>query len=138
MANDNQNMLSHAMVHCYIHVNVCFYLSGQKITRLQNEKPIISSPSNFEHTIHVGFDACTGEFTVCRKPSPSLFCSFINFIVKKLYDYYIFLLFSYLSAPFREPSWTWSYGSWIYNYLCNQCLSPLKLLDRIPLMRCSL
>ena len=21
----------------------------------------------------------------------------------------------------------WSYGSWIYNYLCNQCLSPLKL-----------
>jgi len=23
------------------------------------------------------------------------------------------------------PSWLWSYGSWIYNYLCNQCLSPL-------------
>jgi len=23
------------------------------------------------------------------------------------------------------PSWPWSYGSWIYNYLCNQCLSPL-------------
>jgi len=22
-------------------------------------------------------------------------------------------------------SWSWSYGSWIYNYLCNQCLSPL-------------
>ena len=21
------------------------------------------------------------------------------------------------------PSWPWSYGSWIYNYLCNQCLS---------------
>ena len=20
------------------------------------------------------------------------------------------------------PSWSWSYGSWIYNYLCNQCL----------------
>jgi len=20
---------------------------------------------------------------------------------------------------------SWSYGSWIYNYLCNQCLSPL-------------
>lgn len=36
---------------------------SQKITRLQNEKPIISSPSNFEHTIHVGFDAYTGEFT---------------------------------------------------------------------------
>ena len=24
-------------------------------------------------------------------------------------------------------SWLWTYGSWIYNYLCNQCLSPLKL-----------
>ena len=24
-------------------------------------------------------------------------------------------------------SWSWSYGSWIYNYLCNQCLSPLML-----------
>ena len=22
---------------------------------------------------------------------------------------------------------SWSYGSWIYNYLCNQCLSPLML-----------
>jgi hypothetical protein len=28
----------------------------------------------------------------------------------------------------------WSYGSWIYNYLCNQCLSPLKLWVRTPLM----
>ena len=25
------------------------------------------------------------------------------------------------------PSWLWSYGSWIYNYLCNQWLSPLTL-----------
>ena len=25
------------------------------------------------------------------------------------------------------PSWSWSYSSWIYNYLCNLCLSPLKL-----------
>ena len=23
--------------------------------------------------------------------------------------------------------WLWLYGSWIYNYLCNQCLSPLML-----------
>jgi hypothetical protein len=26
----------------------------------------------------------------------------------------------------RGPSWSWSYASWIYNYLCNQCLSPLS------------
>ena len=40
---------------------------------------------------------------------------------------------NYISLK-REPSWSWSYGSWIYNYLCNQCLSPLKLWVRIPLM----
>ena len=28
-------------------------------------------------------------------------------------------------------SWPWSYGSWIYNLLCNQCLSPLMLWVRI-------
>jgi len=22
-------------------------------------------------------------------------------------------------------SWSWSYVRWIYNYLCNQCISPL-------------
>ena len=34
----------------------------------------------------------------------------------------------------KKPSWTWSYGSWIYDYeICNQCLSPLMLWVRIPL-----
>jgi len=35
----------------------------------------------------------------------------------------------------QGPSWTWSYGSWIYNYLCNWCLSPLMLWVRIPLRK---
>jgi len=26
-----------------------------------------------------------------------------------------------------KPPWSWSYGSWIYNYLCNQSLLPLVL-----------
>jgi len=35
-------------------------------------------------------------------------------------------------------SWPWSYGSWIYNYLCNQCLSPLLLWFRISIRaRCT-
>ena len=38
----------------------------------------------------------------------------------------------------RGPSWLWSYHSWIYNYLCNQCLSPLTLWIQIPLRRCVL
>uniref|UniRef100_A0A8D9AWN9 non-specific serine/threonine protein kinase n=2 Tax=Cacopsylla melanoneura TaxID=428564 RepID=A0A8D9AWN9_9HEMI len=29
----------------------------------ESDKPAISYPSNFEHTVHVGFDALTGEFT---------------------------------------------------------------------------
>jgi hypothetical protein len=45
-----------------------------------------------------------------------------------------------LSASFYHimiegPSWSWSYYSLIYNYLYNQCLSPLKLWVRIPLWR---
>jgi len=31
----------------------------------------------------------------------------------------------------QGPSWPWSYSSWIYNYLCNQCLSSLMLWVRI-------
>ena len=34
-----------------------------------------------------------------------------------------------------RPSWSWSYSNWIYNYLCNQYLSPLTLWVRIPLRR---
>ena len=35
-------------------------------------------------------------------------------------------------------SWQWSHGNWIYNYLCNQCLSPLMLWVRISITaRCT-
>jgi hypothetical protein len=38
----------------------------------------------------------------------------------------------------RWPLWPWSYGMWIYNYLCNQCLSPLMLWVRISIRaRCT-
>jgi hypothetical protein len=36
------------------------------------------------------------------------------------------------------PSWSWSYGSWSYDYQCNQCLSPLKWWVRTLFMaRCT-
>jgi hypothetical protein len=39
---------------------------------------------------------------------------------------------------YQGPSWLWSYGSWIYIYLCNQCLSPLMLWVRISIRaRCT-
>ena len=38
----------------------------------------------------------------------------------------------------RGPSWLWSHGSWIYNYLCNQSLSRLMLWVRISIRaRCT-
>jgi hypothetical protein len=33
--------------------------------------------------------------------------------------------------PSQGSSCPWSYGNWIYNYLCNQCLSPLMLWVQI-------
>ncbi|XP_056138880.1 serine/threonine-protein kinase PAK 1 [Lampris incognitus] len=36
---------------------------GGDKTNKKKERPEISLPSDFEHTIHVGFDAVTGEFT---------------------------------------------------------------------------
>jgi len=45
-----------------------------------------------------------------------------------------------VSKVFQQegPSLLWSYGIWIYNYLSNQCLSPLTLGVWIQLMaRCT-
>jgi hypothetical protein len=44
----------------------------------------------------------------------------------------------YSHSSRKGPSWSWSYGSLIYNYLCNQCPSTLKLWVWILLMvRCT-
>ena len=38
----------------------------------------------------------------------------------------------------KGSSWSWSYGCWIYNYLCNQSLSPLRLWVRVSIIaRCT-
>jgi hypothetical protein len=39
------------------------------------------------------------------------------------------------SICYEGSSWSSSYDSCIYSYLCNQCLSPLTLWGRIPLRR---
>jgi hypothetical protein len=39
---------------------------------------------------------------------------------------------------YKGSSCQWSYGSWIYNYICNQCLLPLMLWIRISIRaRCT-
>uniref|UniRef100_A0A3Q3J384 non-specific serine/threonine protein kinase n=1 Tax=Monopterus albus TaxID=43700 RepID=A0A3Q3J384_MONAL len=45
---------------------ISIFTGAEKISRKKDkdkERPEISPPSDFEHTIHVGFDAVTGEFT---------------------------------------------------------------------------
>lgn len=42
----------------------------------EKERPEISLPSDFEHTIHVGFDAVTGEFTVSNHAASRAYQSF--------------------------------------------------------------
>jgi hypothetical protein len=44
----------------------------------------------------------------------------------------------HLYLLYAKQQWPWSYGSWIYNYLCNQYLSPLILWIWISIMaRCT-
>jgi len=57
-----------------------------------------------------------------------------------MFKYQVIFVISLFTSNlhWQGQSWSWSYGSWIRNYLCNQCLSPLKLWVRIPLVaRCT-
>ena len=58
----------------------------------------------------------------------------ITFLIHYIYPT---ILYIYIRNIW-EPSWPWSYGSWIYNYLCNQCLSILMFWVRISIRaRCT-
>jgi hypothetical protein len=58
----------------------------------------------------------------------------INISVISCTPYYTDLTSSIPSKGYSS----WSCDSWIYNYLCNQCISPIKLWVRILLRRCVL
>ena len=59
--------------------------------------------------------------------SVSKLCFWYNY--RKVLFQFFFSAMKYLTVThsISGPSWSWSYGSWIYNYSCNQCLSPLML-----------
>ena len=58
-----------------------------------------------------------------------MICKFTD---KNIYMYYPTSIVNF----YVGLSWSWSYGSWIDNYLCNQCLLlPLTLWVWIPLRR---
>ncbi|CDQ79402.1 unnamed protein product [Oncorhynchus mykiss] len=46
-----------------MHLSSISSLMAMANKKKEKERPEISLPSDFEHTIHVGFDAVTGEFT---------------------------------------------------------------------------
>jgi hypothetical protein len=56
---------------------------------------------------------------------------FLKYLVRVTYTIYQIWHFKVNEGPL----WLWSYGSWINNYLCSQCLSPLTLWIWIPLRR---
>jgi hypothetical protein len=73
---------------------------------------------------------------LCRSSFVLLyFCTFGHCVVCSSSIYGFWLPPFGIFKLFLGPSWSWSHGSWIYNYVCNQCLSPLlKLRVRIPLL----
>lgn len=56
--------LSRMALHRTIHFAFTSSCAMNYIIADKNPRPTISSPRDFEHTVHVGFDPKTGEFTV--------------------------------------------------------------------------
>jgi hypothetical protein len=50
----------------------------------------------------------------------------------RMNHWWVCILLSYCK---QGPSWLWLYGSWLYTYLWNQCLSPLTLWFQTALRR---
>jgi hypothetical protein len=77
-----------------------------------------------------------GFLWVLRFPPPihGLFLACSNFVFKFLCSNHINMIHFYtivLTGFTEGPLWSGLYGSCIYNYLCSQCLSQLKLWVRI-------
>jgi hypothetical protein len=69
---------------------------------------------------------------ICKFSLWSLHATISNFY------YQVTSKLSVISNLTWGPLWQWSYGSWIYNYLCNRCLSPLILWVPISIkVRCT-
>ena len=84
------------------------------------------------NTITNIFGSCWKTCSVYTWWTNTTLCICIMFVV---IDYWNKRRFVIISVRPSLSSWC---GSWIYNYLCNQCLSPLKLWVRIPFMaRCT-
>jgi len=61
----------------------------------------------------------------------SIFKSNISFSIETIHGATFFCIMQNIINHFGvkrflhlDFTWSWSYSSWIYNYLCSQCLSP--------------
>jgi hypothetical protein len=111
---NNYAVISDVLSSFCFHINiVCFFLHFSKsVFSYFNIMIFFYYLSNITNKFH-NFHICDNYFCL------NYFCCESTIILKGL-------------------SWPWSYGSWIYNYLYNQCLSPLMLWVRISMRaRCT-
>lgn len=121
-------LVEHGMWRPLVRLTMCFFLFSQKEpddsdrkkktlkSKIKGSKPShtdskpnISYPTNFEHTVHVGFDAVTGEFTVsfllcssmdtfsrvCLAIMPTAFCLRIASRKSSVFTAYVLYLISF-------------------------------------------
>ena len=74
-------------------------------------------------------------FTSIWSMNDYFFLYFLHSCSKWSWFGYMYVYQKLISHFLLEEGPSWSYGSWIYNYLFNHCLSPLTLQVRIPLRR---
>ena len=84
--------------------------------------------SYLKSSLKLSHESCTQCHVVIVVPSSHYIYEIVWINVVKLY------WFGFSPFNSQRPSWSWSYGSWIYNYVYIQCLSALNLWVRIPLM----
>ena len=99
-------------------------------------KPLNGIPSEKSCLYHCLLSTRFLNYTIIRYWSPVWRCWTLLVITVSVHHLSVCLLLQFLvsylytiwhRSNFKGPSWSWSYGCWIYNYLCNQCLLPLKL-----------
>jgi hypothetical protein len=82
------------------------------------------------HLVDVGDIVDHNWFDLETKTCTKIINWKISIFFRKFYPTNQLLYQLHTSLSYRPP-WSISYGSWISNYLCNQCLSLLKLQVRI-------